>query len=55
MTANREEMLKQQAREQREIQQARETGKSRTYIDSDGCEVTVTPQGHSFYNAADWW
>jgi hypothetical protein len=35
--------------------QARQTGNAVTYKDTDGCEVTVTPDGHVFYNAADWW
>lgn len=43
------------AREQGEIAQARASGQSRSYIDTDGCEVTVTPSGHTFYNAADWY
>lgn len=42
----RENAVKQRAvREQRAI----------TYIDDDGCEVTVLPSGHALYNAADWW
>jgi hypothetical protein len=48
----------QQARERREammIGQARAQGRSITYTDDDGCEVTVTSQGHAFYNAADWY
>ncbi len=28
--------------------------RSMSYIAEDGCEVTVTPDGHEFYNAADW-
>jgi hypothetical protein len=55
MTDNENQLKRQQAREQREIARAHATGKSHTYIDDDGCEVTVTPSGHSFYNAADWW
>ena len=37
------------------IEKAERTGKSVTFIASDGCEVTATPTGHVFYNAADWW
>lgn len=44
-----------QNREKSAIQEARRTGKGFSYIDDDGCEVTVTPSGHSFYNAADWY
>lgn len=49
---------KQQAREQREkraIQQAQAQQRPISYIDDDGCEVTATPGGHAFYNAADWY
>lgn len=48
----------QRARELREalaIQEARITKKPLSYIDTDGCEVTITPSGHSFYNVGDWW
>ncbi len=41
--------------ERRAIQTARREQKPVTYLDTDGCEVTVTPSGHVFYNAADWW
>ena len=34
---------------------ALETGRSVTFIASDGCEVTVTPSGAVFYNASDWY
>lgn len=49
-----------EARERREYERrakitARREGKSVTYLDTDGCEVTVTPAGHVFYNAADWY
>lgn len=49
---------KQQARRQRELaaqRQAQSQAKPVTYIDDDGCEITVTSNGHVFYNAADWW
>lgn len=49
---------KQKAREQRErraIQQAQVEQRAITYIDDDDCEVTATPSGHAFYNAADWY
>lgn len=42
-------------REQRAIKQAKRLKKSVTYVAEDGCEVTATPSGHIFYNAADWW
>lgn len=42
-------------REQRFITEAKRNQKCITYIDSDGCEVTVTPGGHAFYNASDWY
>lgn len=44
-----------QKREHEMIIRAEQQNKLITYIDSDGCEVTVTPGGHSFYNVADWW
>lgn len=37
------------------VAKAKEIGRSHTFIDTDGCEVTATPDGHIFYNAADWW
>lgn len=45
-------------RDQREAQakaQAVKEKRTLTYIDDDGCEVTVTSEGHVFYNASDWW
>lgn len=44
--ARREEAAKRQAA----VQQ-----RSVVYTDTDGCEVTVTPSGHAFYNVGDWW
>lgn len=37
------------------VAKARELGRNHTFIDTDGCEVTATPSGDTFYNAADWW
>ena len=37
------------------IAQAREKGHAVAAIAPDGCEVTASPSGHVFYNAADWW
>lgn len=34
---------------------AAERKQSFTYIDDDGCEINVTPTGHVFFNAADWY
>lgn len=34
---------------------AQREGKPVTYTASDGCEVTVLPDGTEFFNAADWW
>lgn len=42
-------------REHDEIAKAKASGQSRSYLDEDGCEVTVTSSGHTFYNAADWY
>ena len=47
--------LQREAREKAAIAAAKRSGKSIVYIDDDGCEVTATPSGHSFYNAADWY
>lgn len=59
MTADPKQIERQQAeRERREreaIREARRLGRCISYIDDDGCEVTATPGGHTFYNAADWW
>ncbi len=44
-----------QAREKAAIEEAKRTGKAVVYIDDDGCEVSCSPSGHSFYNAADWY
>jgi hypothetical protein len=43
------------ARERVAIAEAQKQNRCITYIDSDGCEITVTPSGYTFYNAADWW
>jgi hypothetical protein len=46
-------------RETRENQQAKmlakATGNAVSFIAADGCHVTVTPDGHVFHNAADWY
>ncbi len=31
------------------------SGKPVVYVDADGCEVTVTPDGSTFFNVSDWW
>jgi len=43
------------SRERAVAVQAKRDGKCISYIDDDGCEVTVTPGGHTFYNASDWY
>jgi hypothetical protein len=56
---NRQEREALQAREAEEnsraIATARRYGKNVTFIAHDGCEVTVTPNGHVFHNIADWY
>ena len=37
------------------IEQAKRTGRVITFIASDGCEVTVLPNGTVWFNAADWY
>lgn len=52
----REELRAVEAEENaRAIATARRFGKNVTFIAHDGCEVTVTPSGHVFHNAADWY
>ena len=36
------------------IVKARSENRNVTFIAHDGCEVTVTPDGHVFHNASDW-
>lgn len=48
---------KREERQQREDaakEKARSEQRAVVYIDDDGCEITVTPQGGVLYNAADW-
>lgn len=47
--------IKREAREASAIILARQKGKAQSYIDDDGCEVTVLSSGHVLYNASDWW
>lgn len=49
-----DEQLRREARERATIQQAHSQQKVITYIDDDGCEVRVSPNGHVFYNIDDW-
>jgi hypothetical protein len=51
---DRERQEQRQRRELAAIAEAKRSGKVLKYIDDDGCEVTVTPTGYAFYNAADW-
>ncbi len=44
-----------QRREAEAAEKAKREGKGHSYVDDDGCEVTVTAQGAVFYNAADWY
>lgn len=37
------------------VEQAQRVGRNVTVTASDGCEVTATPDGHVFYNMADWY
>ena len=48
-------MTKRQLREELAKSEARTKDKCVTYKDDDGCEVTVTPGGHVFFNVIDWW
>lgn len=55
MKAREELQARERAENNRALATAQRTGKSATFIAEDGCEVTVTPNGHIFHNAADWW
>jgi hypothetical protein len=55
MTDNNAQQKRQEKRERQEVAQAKSTNQPRTYIDEDGCEVTVTADGHVFYNVGDWY
>lgn len=37
------------------IERAKREQRSITFKASDGCEVTVTPDGQVFFNISDWW
>jgi hypothetical protein len=37
------------------LERARREGRAVRYIASDGCEVTVHPDGNEWFNAADWY
>ncbi len=37
------------------LAKAQTNGENVTFVAADGCEVTITPAGHVFHNAADWW
>jgi len=55
-TMTSEEIRKKEKEENdRALAQAKSTGKAVTFKGYDGCEVTVTPDGSIFHNAADWW
>lgn len=36
-------------------ERAQQTWRAVTYVASDGCEVTVHPDGSEWFNAADWY
>jgi hypothetical protein len=46
---------REKAENDRAIATARRYGKNVTFIADDGCEVTVTPDGHVFHNMSDWY
>jgi hypothetical protein len=55
MMTEKEIRMRMRERESAKIQEAMRKKEYITYKDEDGCEVTATPSGHAFYNAADWW
>ena len=52
---DRREQHQRAKRERTALDQALQEQRPITYVDTDGCEVTVMPSGHIFYNVADWW
>lgn len=54
MTAEDRQIARRE-RERAAIHEARQLGRSVSYVDDDGCEITATPAGHIFYNAVDWY
>jgi hypothetical protein len=55
MAEKTKRQIEQERRERSMISEARRKGENISYIDDDGCEVTVTTGGHVFYNASDWY
>jgi hypothetical protein len=55
MTDSPQQQKRQEQRERQEVARAQAQNKGHTYIDEDGCEVTITAGGRVFYNAADWY
>ena len=49
------EQMAQERREEQARRQAQQRGRAVSYIDDDGCGVTVTTEGHVFYNVEDWY
>lgn len=55
MRSHEQLVAREKAENDAAITRARAIGGNVTFIAADGCEVTVTPGGHVFHNAADWW
>ena len=57
MATDENEKIRERERQENapHLAKARATGRPVTFIASDGCEVTVMPEGDIFYNVADWW
>jgi hypothetical protein len=55
MKAREELRAREKAENDRAIATARAENKNVSFIAHDGCEVTVTPDGNVFHNAADWY
>ncbi len=55
MTEKSKEQIERERREKNLALEAKRSGKGFSYIDDDGCEVTITSGGHVFYNAGDWY
>lgn len=55
MLAREQLIVREQAENDVALIKARRAGRNITFTAADGCEVTATPTGHIFHDAADWW
>jgi hypothetical protein len=48
-------MSKRETKEEKAKREARKRKECVSYIDRDDTEITVTPQGHVFFNVTEWY